>query len=201
MRRGELRERRLVDRVRGDDRNTDRRLGPDRRRTLAALEQRALAEQRTGPDLGHPVAVDLDVDDPVEEQEELVTRLAFLHQRLALFELAPFELLALAHDRDRQLTLEVGLDRRRQRRRILLAPGRVLAMRGPVPLAEVDRPGLLDQLAVVVVEPMARERTRALERVLARAVGLDRQTERRPCRGGLDPEERLPFDAPRRRQS
>src|SRR4029079_16085740 len=123
------------------------------------------------------------------------------HQRLALLEVAPFELLALAHDRDRQLTLEVGLDRGRQRRRILFAPGGVLAVRGPVPLAEVDRPGLLDQLAVVVVEPMARERTCALERVLARAVGVDRQTERRPCRGGLDPEERLPFDAPRRRQS
>src|SRR5213592_4272461 len=201
MRGGELRERRLVDRVRRHDGHPNRRRCPDGRRALAALEQRALAEQGTGADLGHPVAVDLDVDNAVEQQEELPALLALGHQRLALLEVAPLELLALTHDRSRKLTLEVGLDRRRQRRRILLAPRRVLAVRGLVPLLEVDRPRLLHQLAAVVVEPVARERARSLERVLGGALSLDRQGQRRPRGGGLDPEERLAADPPRRGQA
>src|SRR5512133_2439834 len=201
MRGGELRERRLVDRVRRHDGDPNRRRRPDGCRALAALEQRALAEQGTGADLGHPVAVDLDVDNAVEQQEQLPTLLALGHQRLALLEVAPLELLALTHDRSRKLTLEVGLDRGRQRRRILLAPGRVLAVRGPVPLLEVDRPRLLHQLAAVIVEPVARERARSVERVLGGAVSLDRQGQRRPRGGGLDPEERLAADPPRRWQA
>jgi hypothetical protein len=77
---------------------------------------------------------------PSRSQEELVTRLAFLHQRLALLEVAPFELLALAHDRDRQLTLEVDST-------AVVAPANPprpgtcsLPCEGPVPLAEIDRP-------------------------------------------------------------
>jgi hypothetical protein len=64
MRRGELRQRRLVDRVHRDHRDANRRLGQDGRRALAALEHRALPEQGAGPDLGDRFAVDLDVDDP-----------------------------------------------------------------------------------------------------------------------------------------
>src|SRR5256885_10784077 len=201
MRGGELRECRLVDRVRGHDGHANRGLCPDGRRSLAAFEQRALAEQGAGADLGYWIAVDLDVDDAVEEEEELSAFLALVHERVALLEIAPLELLALAHDRGRKLTLEVGLDRGRQGRRILLAPGRVFAVRLLVPLAEVDRPRLLRELAVIVVEPMTRERARALERVLGGAVGVDRQPERRPRRGGLDPEERFAADAPRRGHS
>src|SRR5512132_444647 len=128
MRGCELRERRLVDRVRWHDGHPNRRRRPDGRRPLAALEQRALAEQGTGPDLGHRVTVDLDVDNAVEQQEELPALLALGHQRLALLEVATFELLALTHDRGRKLTLELGLNRGRQRRRILLAPRHVLAV-------------------------------------------------------------------------
>ena len=80
---------------------------PDGRRSLAAFEQRAFAEQGAGTDLGHRVAVDLDVDDPVEEQEELSAFLALVHERLALLEVAPLELLARAHDRRGELTLEI----------------------------------------------------------------------------------------------
>src|SRR6266516_2298492 len=197
MRGGELRERRLVDRVRRHDGDPNRRRRPDGCRALAALEQRALAEQGTGADLGHPVAVDLDVDNAVEQQKQLPTLLALGHQRLALLEVAPLDHLALTHDRSRKLTLEVGLDRRRQRRRILLAPRRVLAVRGLVPLLEVDRPRLLHQLAGVVVEPVARERARSLEGVHDRAVSVDRQGQCRPRGGGLDPEEGLADDPPR----
>src|SRR2546430_6422278 len=200
MRGGELRERRLFDRVRRHDGHPNRRRCPDGRRALAALEQRALAEQGPRADLGDRVAVDLDIDDAVEEQEELSALLALGHQRLALLEVSPLELLALTHDRGRKLALEVGLDRGRQRWRILLAPRRVLAVRGPVPLLEVDRPRLLHQLAGVVVEPVARKRARSLERELGGAVSPDRQGQRRPRGGGLDPEERLAPGPPRRGQ-
>src|SRR2546423_7108351 len=196
MRGGELRECRLVDRVRRHDGHANRGLCPDGRRSLAAFEQRALAEQGAGADLGHRIAVDLDVDDAVEEQEELSAFFALVHERMALLEIAPLELLALTHDRGRKLPLEVGLDRGGQGRRILLAPGRVLAVRLLVPLAEVDRPRLLDELAVIVVEPMTRERARALERVLGGAVGVDRQPERRPRRGGFGPVKRFAAGAP-----
>src|SRR5439155_15480087 len=197
----ELRQRGLVDSIAWDDRYPRGRLRADSCGPRAALEQRTLAEERPWADLRHGLTVHLDVDDSVEQEVELVALFALLGQRLPLLQVAPLELLALAHDRGRELTLEVGLDRRRQGRRILLAPGRVLSVRRLVPLGEVDRPRLLHQLALVVVEPVARERTRALERMLGHAVRGDRQPKRRPRRGGLDPEERLAADAPRRRQA
>src|SRR5436190_17863646 len=138
MRGGELRQRGLVDRVGWHDGHANRRLRPDRRRPLAAFEQRTLAEQGAGADLSHGVAVDLDIDDAVEEQEELPAFLALLDQRIALLEVAALELLVFAHDRGRELTLEPGLDRGRESRRVLLAPRRVLAVRFLVPLPEVD---------------------------------------------------------------
>ena len=45
MRRGELRQRRLVDRIRRDDGDANRRLGQDGRRALATLDHGALPEQ------------------------------------------------------------------------------------------------------------------------------------------------------------
>src|SRR6266568_1247150 len=97
-----LRQGGLVDRVARHHGDADRRRCPNRRSSLAALEERALAQQRAGADLGHLVAVDLDIDDTVEEQEELVALRALGHKRLSLLEVASLELLALAHDRDRE---------------------------------------------------------------------------------------------------
>src|SRR6266566_321572 len=196
-----LRQGGLVDRIARHHGDANRCRCPDRCRPLAALEQRTLAQQRAGADLGDLVAVDLDVDDTVEEQEELVSLRSLGHERLSLLEVASLELLALAHDRDRELALELRFDGGRQRRRVLFAPRRVLAVRLLVPLSEVDRPGLLNELARVVIEPVTGEGARALERMLAAPVRLDRQPERRPRGGGLDPEERLASDPPRRRQA
>src|SRR3954454_9782763 len=61
---GDIPQGRLVDPVGRHDRYANRRLRPDRRRPLATFEQRALAEQGAGTDLGDGVAVDLDVTTP-----------------------------------------------------------------------------------------------------------------------------------------
>src|SRR5439155_20768752 len=87
------------------------------------------------------------------------------------------------------------------RLRVLVPPRRPLAVRLAIPLAEVDRPGLLDEPARVVVDPVARERARSDELVLARAVGADREREGRPRGRAADAEERLAAHAPRRREA
>src|SRR2546423_7198081 len=110
VRRREFRQRGLIDLVRRDHGNAQRRRRQQGRRPLAALEQRPLAKQRAGADLGDHVAVDLDVNDAVQEQEELAALVALLHKRIALLDLAARELLALAHDRRGPLALELGLD-------------------------------------------------------------------------------------------
>src|SRR6187397_2218608 len=86
----------LVDGIARHHGDPNRRRRPDRCRALAALQQRAFAEQRAWADLGDLVAVDLDVDDTVEKQEELVALRAFGHERLTLLDLASLKLLALA---------------------------------------------------------------------------------------------------------
>ena len=67
--------------------------------------------------------------------------------------------------------------------------------------AEVDRRRLLDERAVVVVDPVARERAGADELVARGAVGVDRQGERRPRDRRPELDERLVRDRPRRRQA
>ena len=95
---------------------------------------------------------------------------------------------AAAHDGGRQLALERGLDGGDEDLGVLVAPGRVLAERAVGPLLEVDEAGLRQQLAVVVVDPVARERARAGEAGLDGAVGVHGQRERRPG------ERRVPLD-------
>src|SRR5207247_7570673 len=97
----------------------------------------------------------------VEKQVELVSFRALLREGLAFAEATPVELRVAPHDRGRELALELGLDRGRHRRRVLLATRRVRPVRLAVPALEVDRARLLDELAVVVVEPVARAGTRA----------------------------------------
>ena len=106
---------------------------------------------------------------------------------------------AAAHDRPRQLALERRLGLGHERLGLLAAPGRVVAVRLAVPLLEVDRPRFLDELPVLVVDPVARERARSGQLVLGRAVGLDRERERRPGDRRADPHERLAAHASWRR--
>ena len=55
---------------------------------MPALEHGPLAEDRAGSDLGDGLAVDLDRQHAVEQEEQLVARLALLDEALALLELA-----------------------------------------------------------------------------------------------------------------
>ena len=64
---------------------------------------------------------------------------------LALLHLADLGLLARLHHLLGQLPLERGLDRGDERRRVLVAPRRVLAERLAVPVLEVDEAGLGDE--------------------------------------------------------
>ena len=112
--------------------------------------------------------------------------------RLALLELAELRLAAAAHDHARQLALERGLDLGHHRRRVLVAPRRVLAEGVREPLLELGHAALLRQLDVVAVDPVARELARALDRELRAPVGVERQRQRRPhgrraryCTNGL----------------
>ena len=60
------------------------------------------------------------------------------------------------------------------------APRRVPAERLPVPLLEVGETGLGRERARLVVDPVPRELARADQLEAARAVGVDRERERRP---------------------
>ena len=57
--------------------------GPQRRGALAAFEHGSLAEHRAGAELGDRLAVDLDRQDAVEQEEQLGARCTLLDQELA----------------------------------------------------------------------------------------------------------------------
>src|SRR5205823_15000341 len=73
--------------------------GPQGGGAQPALEDGSLAEDGAGAQHGHALAVDLDTQHAVEQEEELVARLPLLGERLALAELAQPRLLPTAHDR------------------------------------------------------------------------------------------------------
>src|SRR5579871_2932278 len=98
----------------------------------AALQDRPLAVHGAGPVLGHGLAVDLDADDPVEDQEELVARLALGGDRLPLLHVADLGLGRPRHELLRELALEGGLDLGAEGGRVAVAPGAVLAEGPPV---------------------------------------------------------------------
>ncbi len=143
-----------------------------------------------GPELGHDLAVDLDREHAVEDEVQLLAGVALLGERLAPAELLHLGLDAAPHDLHRQLPLERRLDRSRERGRLLVAPRRMLPERVPVPGLELDEAGLLDQLPVTVVDPVAGERAAAGQLPVARAVGVDGELERGPRGGRLDLHER-----------
>src|SRR4029453_4523247 len=98
----------------------------------------------------------------------------------------------------RDLALERALGGHHEGVGVLVAPRRVLAVCLPVPGLEVDRARLRDEIAVVVVDPVPRERARPDELMLRRAVRADRECERRPGGRRLDADERPPAHPPRR---
>ncbi len=60
------------------------RAGPEGRRSRAIHERRSLPDDGAGADLGDLAIVDLDDEDPVEDQEHVRAGLALLHEALAL---------------------------------------------------------------------------------------------------------------------
>ena len=94
--------------------------------------------------------------------------------------------------------LEGRFHRRDDGRGVLGAPGRSIPEGVLEPLAEVDDAGLLGELALVVVDPVSRERARANELVARAAIGIDRQGKGRPGDGGPELDEGLVRDGARR---
>jgi hypothetical protein len=142
--------------VAGDDRDPARRHRPQGGCPPAAPQQRHFTEDRARPDLGDHLAVHLDGQDTIKQQEQLVTWLALLDQGLARPQ--PPEWGVGADDQPRQLTLQGALDRGHDGRRLLLTARAVLRGGLQVPLVEVDQPGLGRQPTGVVVDPVTRKR-------------------------------------------
>src|SRR5439155_20195529 len=126
---------------------------------------------------------------------------ALLHEHVALVQLAPHELGVPGEEAARQLTLERGLRRRDDGRRLDVAPGSVVSVRLAIPRLEVDGAALLRDSAFVAVDPVARERARTHELMLDAAARMERERQRRPRRGRLDAEQRPAPDAARRRKA
>ena len=106
-------------------------------RALPALEDGPLADERARAEVGDLLAVDVHLDDAVEQQVDGVGLLALGGERGALLQLADLGL-ALAHDHPRQLPLHRRLDLGDERRRVLAAPRAVVAEGVAVPVLEVD---------------------------------------------------------------
>src|SRR5215218_8297640 len=78
--------------------------GRQRRGPGALLQPRPFADDRTGPDLAHHLAVDADLEDAVQDEEEIPTDRPLFDERLAGLERP--RLRAISHDLERQLALE-----------------------------------------------------------------------------------------------
>ena len=84
------------------------------------------------------------------------------------------------HELDRQHPLQRGLGRRHRARRVLLAPRGFLTKGAPVPVLEVDHPGLGHEVAVGSIDPVPGEPAGAEHFPFDAAVGVQRERERRP---------------------
>ena len=83
MRRTDFRERPRVELVGSRDRNPAGGERPQRGGTASALQQRTLAQDRSGTDFSNSLTVDLDVQNSVQQQEDRVAGCALLDQGLA----------------------------------------------------------------------------------------------------------------------
>jgi len=89
---GQVLEPAAVDVVAGDDCDPARRHRPQRRRPPPALEQRHLAEDGAGPHLGDRLAVPLDGEHTVEQQEQLLARRSLSPQGLCSGDACAYQL-------------------------------------------------------------------------------------------------------------
>ena len=109
---GHLGERFRRQLVRSRDRNTNRRQCPKGGCSRSVFERGPLAEDCPRTYFGDRLAVDLNRQDPIEQQEQLVAFLTLLDESLVLRQLAKFRLGAAAHDLLGQLAFELALDLR-----------------------------------------------------------------------------------------
>lgn len=94
--------------------------GPKGGCTTAAFERGPLAEDGTWPHLGQPFAVDLDREDPVEQEEDLVALRSLFREEVTLVDVADGGLGAAPHDVAREFALERGLHGGDERGRVLV---------------------------------------------------------------------------------
>src|SRR6266508_4433906 len=194
---GERLHRFAVDLIGRDHGDAGGRTRPQGRSPPALADDGALAEDRARPDLRDLLAVHHRGEHAVEQQVELIGRLVLLDEPLVLSKLASRQFGSGLQEVAGELALECALGLGHERLRILVAPGRVLAVGLPVPGLEVDRSRLLDEAALAVVDPVAGKRARSHELMVGGAVGPNRERERRPRRRRVDPEERTALHPPR----
>src|SRR6202035_1596597 len=96
MARGQLGERLRRNLVGVGDRDASGGEGAQRRGPLASLQQRALPQDRTRPNLGEGFSVDVHGEHPVEQEEQFVAGLTLLDESLTGLELPHLGLRAAA---------------------------------------------------------------------------------------------------------
>src|SRR5439155_17287428 len=200
----DLLERLALQLLAGDADHLDRRLRAQRRRASAIPELRALADNRTRAELSDHLAVDDHFEYSVEDEVHEVgafARVALFDQDVARGKALRTPLAIATHDLEGKLTLQSRFDGGDDRGRVLIAPRRVLLVRLPIPLVEVDRPALLGERAILVVDPVTRESAGTGELVLGPSIGVDRERKRGPGDRGVDLEVRLAAHASRRRHA
>ena len=178
--------------------NPARCQGAERGRARAFFDHRPLSHDRSGAYLRDRLAIDLHLKSAIEHEEHLVTRLTLLDQRVPLVDRASF-LFGAADDDRGQLALQSAFHRLHHRRGVVGAPWGALAERLIDPCREIGQPRLHDELAGVVVDPVAREAAGTDQLAPDAAVGVDRQGEGGPRDRRIDLEEGLATDRPRRR--
>ena len=116
-------------------------------------------EHRPGSVLRQARAIDLDAQDPVENQVDLRTAIALGDQHRSALHLSNLRFGRALHQFVREVSFEGGFDGRDEGVGVLVSPRRRFAEGLAIPVAEVDESGLRTQLTMVVVDPVARETT------------------------------------------
>ena len=172
-----------------------------RGRADAAFERSPLSDDGARTDLGNGIAVHLHHEDPVQDQVDLRARHPLPDERLTGREGADPRLGIAAHDRRRELPLQGRLDGGHDGRRVGGTPRRAVPERIVEPRREVDHAGFFDERAILVVDPVAGERTGPDQFVRRRPIGVEREGQRRPRDRRPELYERLVLDRPRCRQA
>ena len=160
-----------------------------------------LAEDGAGGHAGDRLAVDLDVQEAVEQQEHVAPRLALLDERLANLEPLTRQP-GVEHQGDAgQLVLESSLDRGDDLGRVLVSPGRRFAERLAVPAVEILQAVLAYQPAAGVVDGVARKGAGRDQASLRLAGRMEDELQRRPCERRAEVEIPLALNRPRCRQA